>query len=187
MYGLTFIFAGSWSAGIISLLSCLQYVVFFLFEKKYGHTPKWVGVIFIGLFMTAGALTMEVIYDIIPMLTYSWFTVTLFLNSTKKIRKFTIVPDLSLVLYDIMVKAYANAFQDGIEAVFLICSETAEICKSKFMFMRATLPKKFLCENIGVEFFNLQSVTQENSISEIHNVAEPKEINFLQCPIDRYG
>ncbi|MGN1201572.1 MAG: YgjV family protein [Candidatus Caccovivens sp.] len=189
VYGLTFIFVGSWGAGIISLLSCLQFVAFYLYEKKNKKAPIWIGLLFVVLFVIAGSVTFETIWDIIPIATYSWFTVTLYLRSTKSIRLFNILPDLSLVLYDVMVKAYANAFEDGLESVFLITIVVADLGKSKISFKRATLPKKFLNGIIGVKFFDLQSAIYEDSISEIHNDIQTKLTSgvYVLCPIDRYG
>lgn len=189
VYGLTFIFVNSWGAGIISLLSCLQFVCFFLYERKNKKAPIWLGLVFVALFVVVGGITFGGVWDIIPIATYSWFTVTLYFKDTKSIRLFNILPDMSLVLYDVMVKAYANAFEDGLETVFLISMVIADLSKSKISFKRATLPKKFFSGIIGVKLFDLQSATRENSISEIHNSIQTKlsSVAYTLCPIDRYG
>ena len=49
----------------------------------------------------------------------------------KVIRLMYVLPNILLAIYDLMVMAYASAFEDGIEAIFLISIIIIDFIKSK--------------------------------------------------------
>ena len=162
VYGLSFIFVNSLGTGLITLLSCLQSVCFLFYEKKKTTMPKVFAFMFIVSFVIVGILNMETMLDIIPIITYIWFTITLYMENIKMLKIMFIIPNLVLAVYDVMVMAYANAFEDCFEALFLASAIIIDYVKYKKnnygKEKRATLNKQnsILNKLMGVKF-NLQS------------------------------
>ena len=120
VYGLGFIFIGSLSAGLITLTSCIQTLSTLYYEKKQKKTPIYIAFAFIIVFIFEGIYTLSSYWDIIPMLTYIWFTMVLRMDNVKSIKIMYIFPNILLTIYDIIIMAYASAFQDGFEAIYSI-------------------------------------------------------------------
>lgn len=195
VYGLTFIFVNSWGAGLISLLSCVQSLCFYLFDKKNKKMPKTMAFVFILMFVVAGALDFGSYWDLIPIFTYACFTIALYFEDVESIRLMYILPNVLQIVYDFMVMAYANAIEDGVETTILIVVSVISFIKTrkttgKTTFKHATLKKFSRLFNgiIGVEQFNLQSAISEVKTSD-NQMSYPwlgDEVVQL-CPIDRYG
>ena len=188
-YGLTFIFVNSLGAGLITLLSCVQNLTFYIFEKKGLEPPRFVGFIFIALFLVFGIVNYNVIYDIIPMLCYTYFTIALYCKKVESIKAMYILPNALLAFYDIMVMAYANAFEDGIETAFLIVSTVSQMIKSKQSNgskKTATLKTTLMHECIGD--YTFQSSVQRNTTGDNHiaYLTNLKDV-VLANPVNRYG
>lgn len=187
-YGLTFIFVNSLGAGLITLLSCVQNLTFYLFERKGSEPPRLVGLTFIVLFITMGIINFSTIFDIIPILCYSYFTIALYCNELQSIKAMYILPNIMLVFYDIMVMAYANAFEDGIEAGFLIITTLIKYIQSKQSKGSkkvATLKTTLSHECIGDYTFqsSVPRTTGDNHIAYLTNL---KSV-VLANPVNRYG
>ena len=146
-YGMSFLFVGSWSAGVIALLSCLQFFFVYFFEKKNKTMPKIIAFLFIVIFIGVGSLTWNSAWDIIPLASYIWYTLTLYIKDVKSIRLMYILPNILLVVYDIMVMAYASAFEDGIEALFLGIMIILD-------FIKVTLSKRKVIANLKAQIVN---------------------------------
>ena len=159
MYGISFLFVSSWSAGAIALLSCLQFVFVYYYEKKNKKLPKSIAFVFIVMFLIAGILTWSSAWDIIPLASYIWYTFALYVDDVKSIRLMYVLPNLLLVVYDIMVMAYASAFEDGIEGLFLIFMILSVFVKSQISKKKVLLYSKtqFAKKSKGTIFDSLQS------------------------------
>lgn len=131
VYGLSFVFVNSLGTGIITMLSCLQSFAFYLFEKKNHEMPKWLAAIFAITFVVVGAMTATSYWDIVPIMVYVWYTFALYVKDIAKIRIMYVIPNMLLVAYDIVVTAYASAFEDGFEATFLTTIIVANYIKSR--------------------------------------------------------
>ncbi len=195
VYGLTFIFVNSWGAGVITLLSCLQSLCFYLYDKKHKKMPKTIAFIFVVAFIVAGVCDFSSYWDLIPIFSYSWFTIALYFDDVEAIRLIYIVPNMLQIVYDLVVMAYANAIEDGLETAFLIAVTILAYVKSrktikKPAFKFATLKKfkRLMSRIIGVEDFDLQSATHKVKTSDNHETYtwNWNEVIML-CPIDRYG
>lgn len=189
-YGLTFIFVNSLGAGLISFLSCVQNFTFYIFEKKGGEPPRIIGFIFIVLFFVVGIANYNVIYDIVPMLCYTYITIVLYCKKVESIKAMYILPNALLVFYDIMVMAYANAFEDGIEVTFLTVSTVLQLIKfqkSKGSKKTATLKTTLMHECIGD--YTFQSSVQRNITGDNHILSYLKKLKDLVLvnPVNRYG
>ena len=193
IYGLTFVFVNSWGAGIITLLSCLQYVVVICYENKQKQLPKFIAFIFIVGFIFAGLYDFNNLWDIVPIITYIWFTFVLYINNLEKIRIMYLIANILLAVYDTMVMAYANAFEDGIESVCLMIMIGNNYFKSKSDTVSktqntATLIKKLqlLFGVIGVNNFDLQSANSEVLTSDNHYSLTKSKFSSVTIPCLTY-
>lgn len=192
VYGLTFVFVNSWGAGIITLLSCLQYVFVLFFERKQKQLPKSIAFMFIICFIVAGLCDFVSLWDIIPIVTYIWFTIALYYEDVNKIKVMYLIANISLAIYDIMVGAYANAFEDAMESFFLLVIIIRNVSciqrKHRGKSVTATL-KNLFNEVIGVNYFDLQSDIKKVETSEIHNNSVLQKIDSViaECSCYKYG
>ncbi len=195
VYGLTFVFVNSWGAGIITLLSCVQNIVVLLCENHNKQMPKAIAGVFILSFVIVGLSDFSSGWDIIPIATYAWFTIALYLKDISKIKLMYLLANISLATYDVMVGAYANAFEDGIEAVFLMSMVITDAIKSGKIYngkpyVTATLKMRRLFNGvIGVKHFDLQSAIKKVLTSDTHNKEKKLTLNSVITlrPYYKYG
>ena len=131
VYGITFFFVGSLSAGLIALVSCVQVLFIHHYDKKDKKTPRIIALAFILSFILLGLFTMQSYWDIIPILTYIWFTIVLDKKDVNSIKYLYILPNLVLTIYDFVVMAYASALEDGFEAIYLISVLVIDFIKTR--------------------------------------------------------
>ena len=131
VYGLSFVFVNSIGTGIITILSCIQSTSFYYCEKHNKKMPVFVAGIFISLFLIAGILNMDSLWDIVPIVVCVYYTFALYAKDLKKIRMLYIIPNAILIAYDIVVTAYASAFEDGFEATFLAIILVTDYAKNR--------------------------------------------------------
>ena len=134
VYGLSFIFVNSIGTGIITILSCIQFTSFYFCERKNIKLPKFIAGIFACLFVVIGLLNMDSLWDIIPIVIYVYYTFTLYVKDLEKIKILYVIPNAVLVAYDIVVTAYASAFEDGFEATFLAIILVTDYAKNRKKF-----------------------------------------------------
>lgn len=193
IYGLTFVFVNSWGAGIITLLSCLQYVIVICYENKQKQLPKYIAFIFIVGFIVAGLYDFNNLWDIVPIITYIWFTIVLYAKDLGKIRIMYLIANILLTVYDTMVMAYANAFEDGIESICLVVMIAISYHKSKSVTVSktqntATLTKKLQLSFgvIGVKNFDLQSAKRKVITSDNHFILTKSKYHNVTIPCLTY-
>lgn len=189
-YGLTFVFVNSLGAGLIVFLSCLQSLVFFIFEKKNITPSKMLGFLFIVVFVTLGAVNFNTVYDIIPILTYSWCTLALYNKNFNKVKVMYLLPNMLLVIYDIMVMAYANALEDGLESIVIICSliDIKKIIGYKQSHkLFATLINKIGASLRFENSYSFQSTAKTLLTSDNHYHTLRKENTTKRAEICQYG
>ena len=165
LYALPFLFLGSIGMGIISIVSCIQNLCLFLYEKKGGKMPTWQIWTFVSAFTLIGLFTAETVWDILPTISNVVLTFVFNMKDMKKFRLYHFIPSLLLLANDILVKAYANAIEDGFEATFLAVMIALDCVRShgfKSKIKSATLNKfhSRILWQMGVKF-NLQSNKEE--------------------------
>ena len=171
VYGLSFIFVNSLGTGLIALLSCLQSICFYFYDKKGIVMPKLIALIFATSFVLVGVSLMQTLWDLIPVILYVWFTFSLYQTEVKSIRIMYVIPNTILAVYDIVVMAYASAFEDGFEALFLLSVILIDLVKTQKIknnkLKRATLTKQNSISKkfMGVKF-NLRSAIFETETSD---------------------
>lgn len=165
LYALPFIFLGSIGTGIIFIVSCVQNLCFYLHDKNNEKMPKWECLTFILAFVLIGGFSAETVWDILPMIVNVVSTFAYNVSDMKKLRLLSFIPSLLSLANDILVKAYANAIEDGFEATFLAVMIALDCVKShgfKTKIKSATLNKihSRILWQMGVKF-NLQSNKEE--------------------------
>ncbi len=193
IYGLTFIFVNSWGAGIIALLSCGQYIFVLYYDKKQKRLPIKISFAFVLFYIITGFVNFVNIWDIIPVVTYVWFTITLYKNNIKEIRVMCLSANILLIVYDIMVMAYSNAINDTIESMLLFSIIFIDFIKNKNLngkTISATLSKNFLLYGVRkYNNFSLQSTIAKVKTSDNHNFTNTTAYNsnLILCPTYNYG
>ena len=189
-YGLTFVFVNSIGAGLIVFLSCVQSLVYYLYEAKSKQAPKTLGFLFVAGFIIFGSINFNTVFDIIPILTYSWCTIALYKKNLDSIKVMYLLPNILLVIYDIMVMAYANALEDGIESIIILLS----LIDFKKIFVKIQSHKKVatLINKIGAglrfeNLINIQSTAKMLSTSDNHFHKLQRESTIKRAEICQYG
>ena len=169
IYGITFLFIGSLGAGIIAIVSCLQYLLISFFDKKSRQIPKIIVLMFITIFIVIGYFMMESYWDIIPIVTYVWFSIILCFKDIKTIKIMYVFPNVLLTIYDFMVMAYASALEDGFEAIYLLVMTNIEFIKTRkkqeITIKNATQKKlsyNFMTEGKNPYRYNQSNVVKDN-------------------------
>lgn len=196
VYGLSYVFVNSLGTGIITILSCSQSFVSYLFERKEKRMPVWICVLYSFAFIAIGILTMESYWDIIPVVVYVWYCFALYVEDINTIRLMYFVPLVMLSIYDITVKAYATALEDGFEATFLAVVLIINFIKShKLRYeikRRATLNKTYSSLSWLIRDEILQSTTNQGETSDnfmssdMLTVLDSRSILRKQNPIPPY-
>ncbi len=168
-YGMSFLFVGSWSAGAIALLSCLQFFFVYHYDKKNKKMPKSIALLFIVMFVGASVLVWNNAWDIIPLASYVWYTFALYLDNVKSIRVMYVLPNALLVVYDIMVMAYASAFEDGIEALFLTTMIVIDVVKMIALKKKKLSTLKALFENKPKGAIKISLQSTYSQIRKVNN------------------
>ncbi len=190
IYGIAFIFVGSWSAGLIALTSCVQYLCSYLFERHNKKMPKILAVMFCIAFICLGVLTWQTAFDIIPLATYIWYTYVLYVDDVKKIRKMYVIPCIALTIYDISVSAFGSAVEDVTETTFLVVCITKDYVQAKKQakaLQNATLKQAHFGANKGIQSLNLQSIIKQCQTSI--NMIKRYNLSFcnIYLPHNKYN
>lgn len=188
IYGTAFIFVESWSAGLIALLSCVQFLFFYHYEKKNKKMPIPLATIFAILFVIAGIVTWQSAMDIIPIAVYVWYTFVLYFDDVKTIRLMYIIPNLLFVFYDINAMAYTSALEDGTEVVCLTTLAIIEYVHAKKQskaLQTATLKNTPCGLNKGIRW-NLQSIFHQGQTSINRAKAYSRSFLPVYLPHNKY-
>lgn len=144
LYALPFIFLCSIGTGIIFIVSGVQNLCFYLHDKKGEKMPQWEIWAFIVSFVLIGGFSAETAYDVLPIVANVVSTFAYNEKNMTKLRLMSFIPSLLSLANDVLVKAYANAFEDGFEATFLavmICLDCVKSHGFKTKIKSATLNK----------------------------------------------
>lgn len=130
-YAASFLMVGAYSAGIITLVSIFRIIYIFIAEKKNLKNTFQYLQIFILIYTTIGVVCWKEPFDFIPIITSSLFTMNFAIKDLKKLKLLLIVPNVILILYNILVKTYSNALLDLIDSLALIVAVIKSFVDSK--------------------------------------------------------
>jgi len=119
-YASSYIFLNVLSAGIITIISTLR-CIFIYFSEKYNfkYSFYFIPVFIIG-YIATGIIFWQNIFDIIPIISGSFFTIGFFLKDLQLMRYILIIPNALLVAFGLLTSAYTVALLDAIEMCVLI-------------------------------------------------------------------
>lgn len=141
--------------------------------------PTWQVWTYVSAFTLIGLFTTETIWDILPTISNVVLTFVFNMKDMKKLRLYHFIPSLLLFANDILVKAYANAIEDGFEATFLAVMIALDCVRShgfKTKIKSATRNKfhSRILWQMGVKF-NLQSNKEELETGDNQELFANKE------------
>lgn len=119
-YALSFIFNGGLVAGINSLISVMQVLILFIFEKKKITPPKYLILVFSACYVTVGTIFFARPLDVITMITPIMFAVAMWMKNMQLVRYMLILPNVLLSVYALLLQVYTSAILDAIEASVLV-------------------------------------------------------------------
>ena len=119
-YGLSYIFLGSYVAGILSIISTLRCVYLFFCEKyNFKYTLVFL-FIFVFAYIAVDIVFWKSAYDIIPLLTSIMFTFGFYIKNIQIMRYFLCIPNALLIVYAAILNNYVSILLSTIELTVLI-------------------------------------------------------------------
>lgn len=119
-YALAFLVLKAYVAGIITLVSLIRCLYLYIADKKnFKHTLLFLP-IFICLYILITGIFWKNNYDIIPLITAVIFTFAFSIKNLQLSKYILIVPNLMLVVYNILTTTYASALLDFVEVAVIV-------------------------------------------------------------------
>ena len=114
---INFILLQSYSGAIICSFAIIQTFINKFFEKKEANVPKAVILLYIIISIILGAITVNNVIDILPIICSILYTITIIQDKEKNIRIISLVNILLLIIYDIVSQAYTAAIFDSLMTI----------------------------------------------------------------------
>jgi hypothetical protein len=130
-YATAFIVVGAYVGGIITYISLFRCIFLYYSEKKDIKNFYPYLSIFFALYILTTIIFWKGIFDLIPLVTASLFTIGFSIKSLHKGKYILLVANILLVIYNILKTTYANAILDLIESIVLIIAIIKEIKEKK--------------------------------------------------------
>lgn len=120
MASVAFIFLEAYSGSVSLFMMSIFAVISYLFDKKNRSVPNWLMILFIIATVSLGALTVQAITDVIPIVASVCYVVAVTRKQEKYIRLFTAINLVLWVSFDAITSAYAAVLTDGAFAISTI-------------------------------------------------------------------
>ncbi len=120
-YASSFLTLEVFVGGINTLISTLRVTILYFIEKKDKNIPTTLYVMFSFLYLLAGNVCFQSNYDILAIIAYEMFNMAMFMRDISLTRYMMIVPNMIIVVYNILSLTYTNAILDLIEIIVLVC------------------------------------------------------------------
>ena len=119
-YALSFLMLDLYVAGFVTILSTCR-VVYLYYAEKYNFKYKLhvISLFIIGN-LVIGILFYNNILDIVPMITATIFTIALCFEDMQTIRYIWLIPNIMLIIYNIISRTYTNGIFDFVETVIVV-------------------------------------------------------------------
>jgi hypothetical protein len=121
-YAGSYIFVNLYVAGLITILSTIRCIIFYICDKKEYKKTIWLLPIFILGYALITIFFWTNYSDIVPLVTGILFTIAYILKDVQTIRYVTLIPNSMLIVYNIVFKTYSNAILDILETIVVIVS-----------------------------------------------------------------
>lgn len=147
---------GAYSAAVGPIVLTIQGITSYFYEKKEKKQPKWMKGMYILLSILGGALTINSILSILPVLSSIFASLMLMSKDMKTSRKIGLISSSIALPYLIINKAYVAAF------VF-----TSSFINTVDAIYKLDIKKEKIIE---------PKITKPNIIEENHNIKEKEHI-----------
>lgn len=121
-YALAFFVVDAWTAGIITIISMIRCIYLYFQEKKNFKYNTYYLLCFVSLYVLTTCLFWEGFLDLMPLATSIMFTFGYEIKNMQVMRYFLIIPNVILVMYNVITTTYASALLDFMEVVVIIAS-----------------------------------------------------------------
>ena len=119
-YASAFIFVGGYVAWALTMVSVIRCIYLYIAEKKnFKYTMHFLP-IFMALYMVLTIIFWKTPYDFMPLITSTLFTIGFAIKDLQTMRYIFIIPNVILVVYNILTTTYASALLDFIEAIVIV-------------------------------------------------------------------
>ena len=121
-YAMSYLLIDIYVAGIITIISTIRCIIFWICDKRNFKYTLWFLPIFILCYIGVTIKFWSGPDDIVPLITCILFTIAYILKSTQAIRYVTLIPNMMLIVYNLFVSTYSNALLDLLETIVIIIS-----------------------------------------------------------------
>lgn len=119
-YAGSYLLINIYVAGIITIISAIRCIVFYICEKKNFKYTIWTLPVFILGYSACCIIFWQGLGDLVPLITCTLFTIGYVLKNVQAIRFMSLAPNLMLVIYNIFCTTYTNALLDSIELIVVV-------------------------------------------------------------------
>ncbi len=121
-YSLAFFVVGEFVGGSIVCVSILRCIYIYFAENKNFKYMHHLLPIFIAAYVVLTAVFWENAFDLMPLFSSILFTIGYVMKNLQAMRCLLIVPNVVLVVYNILSTTYVSAALDFVEVVVIICA-----------------------------------------------------------------
>lgn len=119
-YAASFLMLDAKAAGIITLISLVRCIYIYFAEKyNFKYIYHFLSVFFV-FYVLATIFFWSTPFDFVPLITSTLFTIGFALKNMQQMKYVLIIPNVMLVVYNILTKTYTNALLDLLETVVLV-------------------------------------------------------------------
>ena len=121
-YAGSFFAVDAYVGGIITTISIFRCIYIYCAEKtNFKYTVHFLFV-FIAMYVVVTIRFWQTPYDIIALITGSMFTLSFAIKNLQVMRYVLIVPNILILIYNILCRTYTSALLDFIELIVLVVS-----------------------------------------------------------------
>jgi len=114
--------SSAWSAGVITIISLVRCIYLYFADKKNLKNSKYFLIIFVLLYALTTVICWKSPFDIIPLITATLFTFGYEIKNMQVMRYILLIPNILLVIYNILITTYASAILDFMEIVVILAA-----------------------------------------------------------------
>lgn len=116
-YAAQYILIGALSAGIMNIVSCIRYYVYYKNEEKGKNNSIALLLLFVTIIILLAVLTVKNYIDLIPIIISIWYTYITWQKNTKIMRYGFIAAAIVWIYYNLQVHAYAPFIGNILEII----------------------------------------------------------------------
>ncbi len=121
-YSASFLSLGVLVGGFNTIISTIRVIVLYFYERNKKDPSKILFFLFFTSYLINGIFSFQNYLDIIAIISYEIFNIAMFIKNISLVRKMMILPNLMIIIYNILNFTYTNALLDFIEIAVLSIS-----------------------------------------------------------------